>query len=58
MLSIDENTVLELFYQNPAFGFKMVELVAGRLSADIDRLNAQLAAARATQLATKDAATD
>ncbi len=58
VLSIDENTVLELFYQNPAFGFKMVELVAGRLSADIDRLNAQLAAARATQLATKDAATD
>jgi hypothetical protein len=58
VLSIDEDTMLELFYQNPAFGFKMVELVAGRLSADVDRANKQAAAARAAQLATKADTTD
>ena len=50
VLSIDENTVQQLFYQNPAFGFKMVEHVAGRLSADIRRANDQLANTR-TELA-------
>ena len=58
VLSIDETTMLELFYQNPAFGFKMVELVAGRLSADVDRANKQVAAAREAQLAAKADATD
>ena len=52
VLSIDEDTVQQLYYQNPAFGSKMIELVAGRLSADIARLNGQLGAARA-QLAAK-----
>ena len=47
ILSIDEQTVKELFYQNPAFGFKMVEHVAGRLSADVQRGNDQLIEARA-----------
>ena len=47
ILSIDEQTVRELFFQNPEFGFKMVELVAGRLSADIVRGNDALAEARA-----------
>ena len=28
VLSIDERTVRQLYYQNPAFGFKMIELVA------------------------------
>jgi CRP/FNR family transcriptional regulator, cyclic AMP receptor protein len=58
VLSIDENTVMQLYYQNPAFGFKMVELVAGRLSADIDRLNAEIVTLRAGQLAAKADATD
>ena len=47
ILSIDEQTVKELFYQNPAFGFKMVEHVASRLSADVQRGNEQLIEARA-----------
>lgn len=47
VLSIDEQTVKELFYQNPAFGFKMVELVAGRLSFDVQRVTDQLTEARA-----------
>ena len=67
VLSIDESTVRQLYYQNPAFGFKMIELVAARFSADVDRLNAELASARAEtaalraerdQLAAKLAATD
>lgn len=41
VLSIDESTVKQLYYQNPAFGFKVIELVAGRLSADVTRLTEQ-----------------
>ncbi|MDO9353625.1 MAG: cyclic nucleotide-binding domain-containing protein, partial [Solirubrobacteraceae bacterium] len=44
VLSIDESTVKQLYYQNPAFGFKMIELVAARFAADVDRLNRQVAA--------------
>ncbi len=64
VLSIDEQTVRELFFQNPAFGFKMVELVATRRAADLLRSNDQLSAARAeiaqlrTQLDARDAASD
>ena len=43
VLSIDENTVRQLYYQNPEFGFEMVALVAGRLSADVRRLEKQIA---------------
>jgi CRP-like cAMP-binding protein len=49
VLSIDETTVRQLFYQNPAFGFKMIELVAERLSADARRANAQLIEERRKQ---------
>ncbi|QDL37352.1 Crp/Fnr family transcriptional regulator [Rhodoferax sediminis] len=38
VLSIDESTVKQLYYQNPAFGFKLIALVARRLSADVERL--------------------
>lgn len=38
VMSIDEGTVKELYYQNPAFGWRLIELVAGRLSADVARL--------------------
>jgi hypothetical protein len=48
---------MQLYYQDPAFGFKLIELVAGRLSADVDRANEQLLEARA-QLASKAAVTD
>lgn len=47
VLSIDESTVKQLYYQNPAFGFKMIELVAARFSDDVDRLNRELKTARA-----------
>ena len=60
VLSIDEGTVKQLYYQNPAFGFKMVELVAERFSADVARVTAQLVATRAErdQLAARVAATE
>lgn len=37
LLSVDEDTVNQLYFQNPAFGFELVRLVAGRLSADVER---------------------
>ena len=43
LLSIDQSTVRQLYYQNPSFGFQIVGLIAGRLSADVARLRAQLA---------------
>lgn len=43
VLQIDENTFRQLYYQNPAFGFEVVKLVAGRLLADRQRLEQQLA---------------
>ena len=44
LLSINESTVRQLFYQNPEFGFEVIGLVAGRLSADVQRLQAEVAA--------------
>jgi len=38
VLHIDETTFKQLYYQNPAFGFEVVSLVAGRLMADVRRL--------------------
>jgi CRP/FNR family cyclic AMP-dependent transcriptional regulator len=43
LLSINQSTVRQLYYQNPAFGFEIVGLIAGRLSADVARLRAQIA---------------
>lgn len=37
LLEIAGGTVKELFYQSPAFGFHLIELLAGRLSADVQR---------------------
>lgn len=42
LLSIDETTFRQLFFQNPAFGFEVVRLIAGRLSADVQRLSEQV----------------
>ncbi len=44
VLSIDESTVRQLYYENPEFGFELVGLVAGRLSADVRRLEEQVRA--------------
>ena len=42
VLAINESTVRQLYYQNPDFGFQVIGLVAGRLTADIRRLEATL----------------
>ncbi len=42
VLSIDESTFKQLYFQNPAFGFQVVALVAGRLLADRQRLTDHL----------------
>lgn len=47
VLSVNQSTVKELYYQNPAFGFELVGLVAGRLTADVARLQDQLARSQA-----------
>jgi hypothetical protein len=51
VLSIDETTFKQLYYQNPAFGFEVVSLVAGRLMADVHRLQERLAASRSSPAA-------
>lgn len=48
VLMIDEGTLKQLYFQNPAFGFQLVGLVAGRLSADVQRLERQLASSTPT----------
>jgi len=49
VLQMDEMTFKTLYFQNPAFGFEVVSLVAGRLLADRQRLEEQLVAAAATE---------
>lgn len=43
VLQMDEMTFKSLYFQNPAFGFEVVTLVAGRLLADRQRLEERLA---------------
>ena len=38
VLTIDETTVRELYFQNPSFGFHLIGLVAARLSLDVERI--------------------
>ena len=45
VLEIHESTVKQLYYQNPAFGFHLIELLAGRLSNDVERAERRLAGA-------------
>ena len=47
VLSVNQSTMREIYFQNPSFGFELIRLVAGRLSADITRLEEDLAQARA-----------
>lgn len=42
VLSIDEATFRQLVYQNPDFGLEIVRLIAGRLSQDVQRLQADV----------------
>lgn len=50
VLQIDENTFRQLYFQNPAFGFQVVNLVASRLIADRRRLESLVAASRPAPL--------
>jgi CRP/FNR family transcriptional regulator, cyclic AMP receptor protein len=51
VLRIDEDTFKQLYLQNPAFGFQVVSLMAGRLLDDRRRLEAQVQASRPADLA-------
>ena len=44
VLGVDEATFRQLYFQNPAFGFHVVSLIAGRLGADRRRLEQRLGA--------------
>lgn len=48
VLTISESTFKQLYYQNPDFGFELVRLIAGRLSGDVRRLEAEIARRRQT----------
>jgi len=48
VLEIHESTVMQLYYQHPAFGFHLIELLAGRMSADVERSEARLSRADRT----------
>ena len=37
VLEIHESTVRQLYFQDPAFGFHLIELLAARLSSDVER---------------------
>jgi len=50
VLRIDETTFRQLYFQNPAFGFQVVNLVASRLIADRQRLESLVAASRPAPL--------
>jgi hypothetical protein len=58
VLSIDESTVNQLYFQNPEFGFHVIGLVAGRLTADVRRLEHALEADRMRIAAAPDGAAD
>ncbi|CAD5371783.1 Cyclic nucleotide-binding domain-containing protein [Rubrivivax sp. A210] len=42
LLSLDEASFRQLFFQNPGFGFEVVRLIAGRLSADVQQLSGEV----------------
>lgn len=44
VLTIDEATVKQLYFQNPAFGFHLIGLIAGRLTQDVRRIEQRLQA--------------
>ncbi len=42
VLRIHDSTVRQLYYQDPAFGFHLIDLLASRLSDDVERARQQL----------------
>jgi CRP/FNR family cyclic AMP-dependent transcriptional regulator len=57
LLELDEGTVRQLYFQNPAFGFHMIELLAGRLGSDVARAERLLQGAAGAPTRHDDAAT-
>jgi CRP/FNR family cyclic AMP-dependent transcriptional regulator len=49
VLMVDENTLKQLYFQNPSFGFHLIGLVAGRLSQDVRRIEKRFAGTAAPQ---------
>jgi CRP/FNR family transcriptional regulator, cyclic AMP receptor protein len=45
VLEIHETTVRQLYFQNPSFGFHLIDLLVSRLSNDVDRVEKQIATA-------------
>lgn len=45
VLQIDDSTVKQLYYQEPAFGFHLISLLADRLSSDVERTQARVTGA-------------
>ena len=43
VLEIHETTVRQLYFQNPSFGFHLIDLLVSRLSNDVDRVEKQMA---------------
>jgi CRP/FNR family transcriptional regulator, cyclic AMP receptor protein len=58
LLSIDETTFKQLYYQNPEFGFEVVRVIAGRLSRDVHRLQRKLAESNGAPAASRPASDD
>lgn len=46
VLTVDEVTLKQLYFQNPAFGFHLIGLLAGRLSQDVRRIESRFAGAQ------------
>ena len=46
VLRIHDSTVRQLYFQDPAFGFHLIDLLARRLSGDVQRVQSQLREAR------------
>jgi len=45
VLEIHETAVRQLYFENPSFGFHLIDLLVSRLSNDVDRVEKQVAAA-------------
>ncbi len=43
VLEIHETTVRQLYFENPTFGFHLIDLLVSRLSNDVDRVEQQIA---------------
>jgi CRP/FNR family cyclic AMP-dependent transcriptional regulator len=54
VLQIHDSTVRQLYYQDPSFGFHLIDLLASRLSGDVARVQRSLNEVTASQLGALD----